>query len=277
MDKRQGKGEKSNFQIGKEFEEKALKYFRKKGIELERQYKIEIGLDCKKKHKFDLWNNDTIVECKAMKWTKTENNPAAKMASWNEAMYYFFLAPKKYKKIFFAKRHYSPKRKKTLLEYYIETFAHLIPNDVILYDYDTDNNLCEDKTNMKKSALIKNSKILHSQDETIIKEANINNDYTHNLWKNIILKLSSNPIEIQTMGKEYWFSAHLKDDIIYIDNSQINKPSVELSTLRKINENGFSKVYHYYQPWRKGDIQRQSMPGKNTSYILALINHFEKL
>jgi hypothetical protein len=68
-----------------------LEFFRKEGIELEKQYIIEVGLDRKKKHRFDLGNNNTIVECKAMTWTETENVPSAKMGSWNEAMNHFFI------------------------------------------------------------------------------------------------------------------------------------------------------------------------------------------
>jgi hypothetical protein len=181
MDKQfQRKGEKSNTQIGKEFEEKTLEYFRKKGIELKKQYIIEIGLDSKKEHRFDLGNNDTIVECKAMRWTETENVPSAKIGSWNEAMYYFSLAPKEYKKIFFVERHYSQKYSKTLLEHYIDNYYHLIPNDVVLYDYDSDSNRCkiytsEDIKNRKKSSIkkyvpIKHSNFLHSKDETIIND-----------------------------------------------------------------------------------------------------------
>jgi len=264
MDKQhQRKGEKSNSQIGKEFEEIALEYFRKKGIELEKQYTIEIGLDSKKNHRFDLGNNDTIVECKAMRWTETENVPSAKMGSWNEAMYYFSLAPKRYKKIFFTERHYSEKHRKTLLEYYIDNYYHLIPNDVVLYDYDTDNNRCKiytfedikhrEKTSIKKSFQIK---------ETIIKETSMNNDYIQNLWESIVSKLSSKPREIQTMGRGFWFLAHSKDDSIYIDNSRINKPSVELSDTRKIDEKELKK-------FTQGTSQ-------NNSYIRALINHFEK-
>jgi len=181
MDKQhQRKGEKSNTQIGKEFEEKALEYFHKKGIELEKQFRIKIGLDSKKEHRFDLGNSDTIVECKAMRWTETENVPSAKMGSWNEAMYYFSLAPKEYKKIFFVEKHYSQKHRKTLLEYYIDNYYHLIPNDVVLYDYDSDSNRCKiytsedikhrEKTYIKKSSQIKHSNTLLSQDETIIRD-----------------------------------------------------------------------------------------------------------
>jgi hypothetical protein len=105
----------------------------------------------------------------------------------------------------------------------------------------------------------------------------MNNDYIQNLWENIVFELSK-ITEIQTMGRGLWFSAYSKYDSIYINNSQINIPSIELSDPRKINETEFSKVYPYYQPWRKGKIKRESMSelSQNTSYILALINHFEK-
>jgi len=104
-------------------------------------------------------------------------------------------------------------------------------------------------------------------------------DYIHKLWKHIVSELYSKPIEMQTMGRGRWFSVYSKDDNIYIDNSQTNKRSVELNSTRKINETEFSKVYPYYPLWRKGKkglrrfMQKLSL---NTSYILALINHFEK-
>jgi hypothetical protein len=48
---------------------------------------------------------------------------------WNEAMYYFLVTSKTYKKIFFILKDFSQK-KMTLAEYYIKTYKHLIPNDV---------------------------------------------------------------------------------------------------------------------------------------------------
>ncbi len=58
------------------------------------------------------------------------------MTVWNEAMYYFQLAPKDFQKILFVLRHYNPKKKETLVEYYIRTYAHLIPNGVEIWEYD---------------------------------------------------------------------------------------------------------------------------------------------
>jgi hypothetical protein len=60
---------------------------------------------------------------------------------WNEAMYYFLVAPTGYRKILFVLRDYSEKRRETLAEYYIRTYSHLIPDDVELWEYDESNQL----------------------------------------------------------------------------------------------------------------------------------------
>jgi len=252
MDKQhQRKGEKSNSQIGKEFETKILESFCKKGIKLEKPYPVEIGLGSKKYHEFDLGNKDTIVECKAMTWTKAENVPAAKMSNWNEAMYYFFLAPKKYKKYFFAKRHYSKKHGKTLLKYYIDTFAHLIPSDVVLYDYDTVRNHYKKYT----------TKDIKNRDK-----ASMNNDI-NSLWEKILLKLDSKPMELRTIEERNLFSAYFKNGKILIELYSTKK-------IRSINKKDFTKIY---QLWKKGNTQTfMHNESWNVSYIRALINHFEK-
>ena len=58
------------------------------------------------------------------------------MTVWNEAMYYFQLAPKDFRKILFVLQHYNPKKKETLVEYYSRTYAHLIPSGVEIWEYD---------------------------------------------------------------------------------------------------------------------------------------------
>jgi len=163
----------------------------------------------------------------------------------------------------------------------IKIYEVEIPNDVVFPNYGVDSNQSniyikhKEKDNIEKSVQIKHPNVSRSQDG-IIKETSMNNDSINNLWKNMVLKLYSKPKEIQTMGRGLWFSAHSKDDSIYIDNSQTNKSSVELNGTRKIDEKEFSKVYPYYQPWRKGEVSRKFMQrlSLNTSYILALINHF---
>jgi hypothetical protein len=106
-------------------------------------------------------------------------------------------------------------------------------------------------------------------------------DYIHNLWKRIVSELSKAK-EIPTVrrrtAESVWFSAYSIDDNIIITESKIRKPTSKLNCPRKIDEREFSEVYPYYQPWIKGKILRKSMSGLslNTSYILALINNFEK-
>jgi hypothetical protein len=137
-------GSKSNSDVGKNFEMLAQKYLKKSNIDLQQKYNIKIGTGkYKKSHEFDLGNNEYLVECKTMSWTKSDNVPSAKIHAWNEAMYYFKIAPKNYKKIFFVEMFYSQKRTKTLLQYYIEKYYHLIPDDVFLYDYYVKNGNCD--------------------------------------------------------------------------------------------------------------------------------------
>ena len=60
------------------------------------------------------------------------------MTVWNEAMYYFTIAPSGYRKVFFVLRDYSQKRQETVAEYYMRTYAHLIPKVVEIWEYDED-------------------------------------------------------------------------------------------------------------------------------------------
>jgi len=137
----QRNGSISNTHVGKEFEAKAKSFLATIGLLLEKNVSIEIGIEGKKKaHKFDLGNpvDKIIVECKSHTWTETENIPSAKMTSWNQAMYYFYAAPRGYRKMFFALKHYSKKHKQTLAAYYLRINDHLIPSDVEFWEYDED-------------------------------------------------------------------------------------------------------------------------------------------
>lgn len=138
MNNFQRKGVKSNSHAGKDFEEKIQLYLARKGIRLEKNIKLNIGIDSKKKkHAFDLGDSDSkiIVECKSHKWTEGGKVPSAKMTVWNEAMFYFSLVPIDYKKMFFVLRDYSKSRNKTLAEYYVGTYEHLIPKGVEIWEY----------------------------------------------------------------------------------------------------------------------------------------------
>lgn len=130
----------SNAHVGKDFEALALKVFAAKGIDLQGDLKLPVGVaDSKKLHAFDLGcaEQKIIVECKCHRWTAPNDNvPSAKLTVWNEAMYYFLAAPKGYRKILFVLRDVSKKRRQTLAEYYVRTYEHLIPEDVEIWEVD---------------------------------------------------------------------------------------------------------------------------------------------
>ncbi|QOR40210.1 hypothetical protein HNO52_18060 [Billgrantia diversa] len=133
-------GSISNAHVGKDFEALALGVFAAKGIESD--LKLPVGVsENKKLHAFDLGckQQKTIVECKCHKWTAPNDNvPSAKLTVWNEAMYYFLVAPRGYRKILFVLRDVSERRRETLAEYYVRTYGHLIPEDVEIWEVDED-------------------------------------------------------------------------------------------------------------------------------------------
>lgn len=139
----QREGSISNAHVGREFEKTAQTFFASKGLILQENITLPVGIGKEKKgHSFDLGNKKQriIVECKSHKWTKGDNVPSAKLTVWNEAMYYFLSSPQRYRKIFFILRDFSNKRKETLAEYYLRTYSHLIPDDVEFWEYDPEKN-----------------------------------------------------------------------------------------------------------------------------------------
>src|SRR5665213_510111 len=95
-------GAVSNAHAGSDFEEVAQKFFGTQGIVLSKNFSIAVGVSSRKKaHRFDLGseNPPVLVECKSHTWTKGGNMPSAKLTVWNEAMYYFHLAPPQYRKV----------------------------------------------------------------------------------------------------------------------------------------------------------------------------------
>ena len=134
----QRKGAKSNTHVGKEFEKAAKKFFSTQGLFLQADISVDIGINNTRSHNFDLGNiaEKILVECKSHTWTEGGNVPSAKMTNWDQAMFYFYAAPKGFRKIFFALKDYSVKRQETLAEYYIRTKSHLIPIDVEIWEFD---------------------------------------------------------------------------------------------------------------------------------------------
>ena len=134
-------GAASNAQVGRDFEAEVQKYFAKHGVSLERDYRVLIGHSRKKGRQFDLGadNPPLLVECKSHTWTTGGNMPSAKVTVWNEAMYYFHLAPRKFRKVLFVLRHLSERRRETLAEYYVRNYGHLIPEGVEIWEYEKGN------------------------------------------------------------------------------------------------------------------------------------------
>lgn len=136
-------GSKSNAHVGSDFEADARAFFAGQGISLTPDHCVSVGVDkIKKSRKFDLGSEfpPVLVECKSHTWTKGDNTPSAKITVWNEAMFYFHLAPTKYRKILFVLRDFSAKKGVTLAGYYLRTFGHLIPEGVEVWEYEPEIN-----------------------------------------------------------------------------------------------------------------------------------------
>jgi hypothetical protein len=126
----------SNAHVGNEFEQVAARKLAEVGISVEPNLSVEVGTaEIRKGHRFDLGsrNPPVIVECKSHTWTSGGNMPSAKITVWNEAMYYFTLAPAGYRKIFFVLK--NVRRQESLAEYYVRLYRHLIPQDVEVWEY----------------------------------------------------------------------------------------------------------------------------------------------
>lgn len=62
--------------------------------------------------------------------------PSAKMTVWNEALFYFQLAPRGFRKILFVLHDKRNGSGESLLSYYQRTYPHLIPDDVEFIELD---------------------------------------------------------------------------------------------------------------------------------------------
>jgi hypothetical protein len=130
-------GSISNAHVGNEFEALVQKSFSDLGIVLTRDFAVPVGAGTLKKlRKFDLGSerDAMLVECKSHTWTTGGNTPSAKITVWNESMYYFHIAPEKYRKVFFALK--DVRRGITLASYYVANYSHLIPDGVEIWEYD---------------------------------------------------------------------------------------------------------------------------------------------
>lgn len=134
-------GAASNTQVGSDFEKAAvaaLAALAAAGVAVEVDFSVPVGVGAlRKKHRFDLGSGNplTLVECKCHRWTTGGNAPSAKLTVWNEAMYYFAVAPIGFRRIFFVLRDYSEARQQTLAEHYISRYLHMVPEGVEFWEY----------------------------------------------------------------------------------------------------------------------------------------------
>jgi len=127
----------SNAHVGNDFEELVREHFRSEGLSLVRGFKVPVGVGkIKKPRKFD-WGSDDppiLIECKSHAWTVSGNIPSAEMTVWNEAMYYFYIAPKTYRKVLFTLK--SMNEETSLASHDIKCYGHLIPPGVEIWEFD---------------------------------------------------------------------------------------------------------------------------------------------
>lgn len=131
-------GSVSNTQVGNDFESLAQACLAAEGIRVTPRFPVLVGVnDLKKVHRFDFGSDDppVIVECKSHRWTSGGNAPSAKLTVWNEAMYYFTIAPPGFRKIFFVLSDRS-KKGFTLAEYYLSRYQHLVPKEVEFWEFE---------------------------------------------------------------------------------------------------------------------------------------------
>ena len=126
-----------NPRTGAEFERQVRTFFAGRGLLLEPNVAVSVGRTIRRPHRFDLGSvtPPVLVECKCHAWTESGNSPSAKLTVWNEAMLYFSLAPRKFRKLLVVQR--SVRGSTSLAEHYVKRYEHLIPRGVELWEFDS--------------------------------------------------------------------------------------------------------------------------------------------
>jgi len=95
------------------FLQKVKNYFEDKlKCELIPAFPVRIGFVRKKIHKFDLGNEDYLIECKEYSWTGTGSIPSAKIDHLDQAI--LLLAKRSVTKNWFSKSKFIPQSKKLM-------------------------------------------------------------------------------------------------------------------------------------------------------------------
>lgn len=129
--------------ISADFPELVAGFFAQQGLALSGDFPVLVGNAKRvgRGHRFDFGSATpaVVVECKSNTWTADGNWPAGKISAWNEAMYYFSLVPKSYRKIFAVAE--SLRGEESLAGTYARKCAHLIPADVEVWVFDTESGI----------------------------------------------------------------------------------------------------------------------------------------
>ncbi len=135
-------GSISNAHVGREFEAlAAAHYLGAETWKLLPSFPVELGVGSSKRgHRFDLGCEEPpiLIECKSHNFTVSGNMPSAKITVWNEAMYFFHLAPARYRKILFVLEAKHERQRETLAISYARNYGHLIPPEVEIAEYNTE-------------------------------------------------------------------------------------------------------------------------------------------
>lgn len=138
-------GSISNTAVGSDFERLAVGALAAAGIVVTPRFAVPVGVGrLKKDHCFDFGSAHppVLVECKCHRWTISGNAPSAKLTVWNEAMFYFAVAPSGFRCILFVLRDYSAGHQQTLAEHYLRRYQHLVPADVEFWEFDEADGTC---------------------------------------------------------------------------------------------------------------------------------------
>lgn len=124
----------SNTEKGKEFQLRARAALRDlTGLDFEMEVKLPIGKPAKL-HPFDLATPDRrfVGECKAFTFTKSGNNPSAKITTLREAALYLRQLPPGSHRFIVMKRDVRPGHAESLAEQFARLNAGLLEDVVIL-------------------------------------------------------------------------------------------------------------------------------------------------
>ena len=132
----------SNRKKGDQFAQRIGEYLAREGFLVNAEYPMEVGLNSrqKKTHRFDHGSEALLVECKCYDWTSGGNNPSAKISTLNEAMMYMYVARKSCRKMVFVSEtgKKGVQNPETFAEYYVRLNGHFIPDDVEIWEFNSD-------------------------------------------------------------------------------------------------------------------------------------------